>query len=203
MGGTVLGISFAALAVLGAVLWLATPHLAAAYVGRLVLLVGGIVLPVLASLGGMAVGVQRSSQTEFCLECHEMHDYGKSLFVDNPRALAAVHYQKRVIPRESTCYACHTDYAMFGDVKAKLNGLKHVWVHYVTGVPDEIALYQPYPNYNCLHCHEDARGYLEVEVHQPLFAELASGETSCLTCHDVAHAIDDVQAGRFWQAEAP
>ena len=95
-----------------------------------------------------------------------MQSYGKSLFVDNRKALPAVHFQDRLVDRDNACFACHTDYAMFGDVKAKLNGLKHVYVHYLGKVPEKMELYQPYPNYNCLHCHEDARGFVEAPAHQ-------------------------------------
>ena len=60
-----------------------------------------------------------------------MQRHGKSLFADNRQALAATHYQNRLVERETICYSCHKDYAMFGDVTAKLNGLRHVWAHYV------------------------------------------------------------------------
>ena len=53
------------------------------------------------------------------------------------QALTAVHYQNRLVDRETVCYSCHKDYAMFGDVKAKLNGLRHVWAHYIAGVPQK------------------------------------------------------------------
>lgn len=168
--------------------------------GRFLLLVAAVLLPLAVSGGGVLAGVKRSSETQFCISCHEMEPYGRSLFVDNPESLPAAHYQQRLITREQTCYACHTDYAMFGDVKAKLNGLKHVWVHYVTGAPDKIELYQPYPNYNCLHCHDDARGFLEVSEHRKDPAALQSGEVSCLSCHDVGHDLEGAAKGPFWQA---
>ena len=120
-------------------------------VGRLVLLVGLVGLPLLLAVGNISYGVHESSTTRFCLSCHEMQRHGKSLFADNRQALAAVHYQNRLVDRETVCYSCHKDYALFGDVKAKLNGLRHVWAHYIAGVPKKIELYQPYPNSNCLH----------------------------------------------------
>jgi cytochrome c-type protein NapC len=176
--------------------------LSGSYAGRLLLLCGLVLLPLLVSGTGTVMGVRRSSSTEFCLSCHTMEPYGKSLFVDNPQALAAVHYQRRLISREQTCFACHTDYALFGNVKAKMNGLRHVWVYYFGQVPERPALYQPYPNYNCLHCHDDARGYLESPDHRPLVAALASGERSCLSCHRVAHDPQAVGEGaRFWVGE--
>jgi cytochrome c-type protein NapC len=175
--------------------------LAAQRVGRLVLLVGLVALPLLLSAGNLSYGIGESSQTRFCLSCHEMQRHGRSLFVDDRQALSAVHYQNRLVERDTTCYACHKDYALFGDVRAKLNGLRHVWAHYVRGVPAKIELYQPYPNANCLHCHDDGRRFLEKSVHRPVMAALQAGTTSCLSCHRVAHDMAKVDAGRFWGAE--
>src|SRR6188474_3611083 len=148
-------------------------------VGRLVLLVAIVALPLLLSLANFSYGVSESSSTRFCLSCHEMQAHGKSLFADNRQALAAVHYQSRLVDRQTACYSCHKDYAMFGDVKAKLNGLRHVWAHYITGVPKKLELYQPYPNSNCLHCHDDARRFAEGPAHRPVLDGLYAGTTSC------------------------
>ena len=183
-----------------AMLFFGAGALASQTVGRLVLLVGLVALPLLLSVGNISYGVHESSTTRFCLSCHEMQRHGRSLFVDSKQALAAVHYQNRLVDREAVCYACHKDYAMFGDVKAKLNGLRHVWAHYVTGVPKKITLYQPYPNSNCLHCHDDARRFVEGVAHRPLLGALYAGTTSCLSCHQVAHDMAKVDADDLWQA---
>jgi len=188
------GIAIVALLLFGA------NTLVAQRTGRVVLLVGLVALPLLLSAANVSYGIAESSQTRFCLSCHEMQRHGKSLFVDNKQALSAVHYQNRLIERDTTCYSCHKDYAMFGDVKAKLNGLRHVWAHYVTGVPEKLALYHPYANANCLHCHDDARRFLEQPAHQPVLEAVQSGSLSCLTCHRVAHDMNKVDAHSFWQA---
>jgi cytochrome c-type protein NapC len=169
--------------------------------GRRALLVVGALLPLVASAGTVKEGFQESSRARFCLSCHEMQPYGKSLFADNRQALPAVHFQNRLVDREDACYACHTDYALFGDVKAKLNGLRHVYVHYLGSIPDRPALYQPYPNRNCLHCHEDGRRYLEAPAHQTVRAAMESGQVSCLKCHAVAHDMKAVAEHRLWQAQ--
>jgi nitrate/TMAO reductase-like tetraheme cytochrome c subunit len=193
MWGLVVALGVALLALMGFRSLAATPW------GRVALLVAAALLPVSVSVAGLSGGVAESSRTRFCLGCHEMQNHGRSLFVENRRALAAVHYQNRFVDRDTACYACHTDYAMFGDVKAKLNGLRHVYVHYLGTVPDRFALYQPYSNKNCLHCHEDARRFTELPVHQPLLAKMESGETSCLSCHKPAHDMEKVQGGVLWQ----
>jgi cytochrome c-type protein NapC len=169
--------------------------------GRTALMVGVLALPLLLSAGSVSYGVRESSKTTFCLSCHEMQPYGKSLFADNRSALSAVHYQNRLVDRDVTCYSCHADYAMFGDVKAKLNGLRHVWVHYFGTIPEKIALYQPYPSANCLHCHDDARRFLESPPHRPVLDALYAGKASCLSCHTVAHDLKMVEANKLWLAK--
>jgi cytochrome c-type protein NapC len=182
-------------------LFYGAPSLAGQTVGRIVLLVGLVALPLLLSAGNIASGFHKSSTTTFCLSCHEMRPYGKSLFVDSRQALSAVHYQNRLVDRETVCYSCHKDYAMFGDVTAKLNGLRHVWAHYIAGVPKKIELYKPYPNSNCLHCHDDMRRFVEGPAHRPILDALYTGKTSCLSCHRIAHDLAKVEAGDFWQAK--
>jgi cytochrome c-type protein NapC len=184
-----------------ALLFFGAGILAGQTVGRIVLLVGLLALPVLLSAGNISYGFHQSSTTTFCLSCHEMTPHGKSLFVDNRQALAAVHYQNRFVDRETVCYSCHKDYAMFGDVTAKLNGLRHVWAHYIAGVPKKIELYKPYPNSNCLHCHDDMRRFVEAPAHKPVLGALYAGATSCLSCHRIAHDMAKVDAGDFWQAQ--
>ncbi len=182
-------------------LYVGVRSLAGQTVGRVVLLVGLVGLPLLLSIGNISYGFHQSSTTSFCLSCHEMRDYGKSLFVDSRQALAAVHYQNRSIDRETACYSCHKDYAMFGDITAKMNGLRHVWAHYIAGVPKKIELYHPYRNSNCLHCHDDMRRFVDSPVHKPILSALYAGTTSCVSCHRVSHDMAKVQADDFWQAQ--
>jgi cytochrome c-type protein NapC len=119
--------------------------------------------------------------------------YGASLQADQLDWLPASHYQNRRVPREAACYACHTDYTMFGDVSAKLRGARHVWVHYFGDVPPpgEIELYVPYQNRECLHCHGGARAFEESILHADMLAELEGGEVSCLDCHGEVHHVGD------------
>jgi len=197
---TIIVVLLTATAVLVAFLAFGAESLAQQTAGRLVLLAGLVVLPIAVAGTGVTTGAIHSSKPEFCLDCHEMGPWGKSLFVDNPRSLVAMHYQKRLISRDQVCFACHTNYAMFGTMQAKLNGLRHVYYHYIGGVPETIELAQPYPNSVCLHCHEDARAYIEHPAHQDVRRELSENTTSCLSCHDIAHDMAGVEAGNFWSA---
>src|SRR5262245_33530970 len=83
-------------------------------------------MPVLCLGVGTTYHIERSKQTQFCLSCHEMEPYGKSMLVDDPLHLPAQHFQNHRVPADEACYTCHTNYAMFGGFTAKLHGLNHV-----------------------------------------------------------------------------
>ncbi len=181
------------------------PALTDARGGKILAFGAFFVLPVLATLGGVSAHLEHSKSTEFCMSCHEMEAYGQSLLVDDSEYVPANHYQNRRIDREHACFTCHTDYTMFGDVTAKLRGLKHVWVHYFGDVPPpgEIELYTPYQNRECLHCHAGARSYTENPMHEDMLGDLAADEVSCLDCHASFHDVGDLGGQAMWQPEEP
>jgi len=171
--------------------------------GKILAFMALVVAPGLALAGGAMSHLDDSKSTEFCLKCHVMEKYGKSLHVDDKEFLAAQHYQNNRVPRDHACFTCHTDYAMFGDVRAKLRGLRHVAVQYFGKAPEKIKLYTPYNNRECLHCHAGSRSFEESRGHRGedvTMADLKSGKTSCLTagCHDVAHGVDELEDVEFW-----
>lgn len=177
------------------------PSLLATPAGRLLAFVALFLVPGLVTLGATSLHLEHSKRTEFCLSCHEMEAYGQSLGVDDPTSLPAAHYQNGRVPREAACYACHTQYTMYGDLRAKLAGLRHLGVHYFDAErrPGEIRLYEPYQNRECLHCHDAARSFVEGASHGALLAQLRSGELSCLQCHTVVHDVARVAEKPRWQ----
>src|ERR1700687_3048897 len=92
-------------------------------------------LPLFCLLAGMDNEMERSKSTAFCLSCHIMEPYGKSLHVDDPNYLAGAHFQNHRVPAHEACYTCHTNYAMFGSFRANLGGLRHLYVHYLKTEP--------------------------------------------------------------------
>lgn len=179
------------------------PALTAARGGRILAFIAFLVLPVLATAVGLSAHVEHSKTTQFCLSCHVMEPYGRSLYVDDSAWLPAQHFQNDRVPRDHACFTCHTDYTLFGDAKAKLRGLRHVWVYYIAGVPDKIELYEPYNNRECLHCHAGARSFEENDLHRDIRAELGSNATSCLECHDMTHQIAELEDQPLWQEVQP
>jgi cytochrome c-type protein NapC len=174
--------------------------------GKILAFVALCVLPVASMWGGFSEQMERAESTQFCLSCHVMTDFGQSLRVDDPSYIPAAHFQNNRVPRESACYTCHTDYAMFGTFTAKLRGLRHLQVEYFGTIPkpEEIKLYTPYNNRECLHCHLGARHFEEASGHHKtpdLLQSVKSGQKSCLSsgCHDIVHEVGSLKDAAFWK----
>jgi len=153
------------------------------------------VFPVLFAATTIPADFHHMKQVEFCGSCHVMDRHVQSLTYDDDEPLASVHYRNNYVPQETACYSCHVDYAMFGGVKAKVNGLHHVRAFLRDPKPRKIELYEPYSNANCLHCHVNSERFREAETHAgetDFVARVSSGDLSCLSagCHDEAHYWD-------------
>jgi len=182
------------------------PGVTATRGGKVMAFLVFFVLPILCLGAGFSRKMNQSKSTKFCLSCHIMEPYGKSLQVDDPMHLAASHFQNHRVPPDQACYTCHTNYAMFGGMKAKLGGLRHIYVYYLGKPPQpaEIKLYEPYNNRECLHCHRGARSFEEGAVHTSdpaLMAAIKSNQTSCISggCHQPVHDVATLGEQKFWK----
>src|SRR5580765_2553996 len=104
------------------------PQLARSRGGKILAFAVLFIVPVLCTWGGFEGHMEQAQSTRFCLSCHVMTDYGRSLQVDDPSYLAARHFQNNRVPRDRACYPCHTDYTMFGGMKSKMRGVRHLWI---------------------------------------------------------------------------
>ena len=188
---------------IGALIW--RPGITVTRGGKILAFLILFCLPILCIGMGFSSELERSKSTEFCLSCHIMEPYGKSLHVDDPSYLPAAHFQNHRVPAEEACYTCHTNYTMFGTFKAKMRGLRHVYVTYFTTppAPENIKLYEPYNNRECLHCHEGARSFEQGAVHNAdpdLLPAIKSNQRSCISsgCHEVVHNVATLANVKFW-----
>ncbi|MGA8274292.1 MAG: NapC/NirT family cytochrome c [Candidatus Sulfotelmatobacter sp.] len=184
-----------------AALLVARPVFTANRGGKVLAFLGLFLLPVLCSVIGSSAKMESSKETTFCLSCHIMEPYGKSLWVDDPHYVAAAHFQNHRVPADQVCYTCHTDYVLYGGIRAKWRGLHHVYVQYLGKPMNPIRLYVPYNNRECLHCHLGARSFEESPTHAALRSDLVSNQTSCMTsgCHDTVHNTAGLGTVKFWQ----
>jgi cytochrome c-type protein NapC len=176
------------------------PGITAGRGGKILAFVAFLILPFFCVAWGASEHFDRSKQTSFCLSCHVMEPYGKSLYVDDPSYVAAAHFQNHRIPADEACYTCHTDYAFYGGIRAKLRGLRHIYVQYLGTIPTQIHLYSPYQNRECLHCHLGARSFESNPVHQSLMSSLKNNDVSCVSsgCHDTVHNVSHLGEVKFW-----
>jgi nitrate/TMAO reductase-like tetraheme cytochrome c subunit len=180
---------------------IARPGITAARGGKILAFLGCFILPVFAGVLGLENHVERSKQTQFCLSCHIMEPYGRSLNVNDPSYVPAAHFQNNRVPRDEACYTCHTDYTLYtGGIKAKIRGLHHIYVQYIGTPHQPIKLYQPFNNRECLHCHLGARKFEEGATHGAIMADIKSNQLSCVSsgCHDVAHNVGQLNHVKFW-----
>src|SRR6266849_3856832 len=184
----------------------ARPALTQTREGKILAFCALFLFPLLSSGIGFSTHMEHSKTTAFCLSCHIMEPYGKSLRVDDSQHLAAAHFQNHRVPADEPCYTCHTNYAMFGGIKAKLGGLRHIYVYYLgkPPAPENIRLYEPYTNRECLHCHAGARSFEEGAVHAAdpdLLPAVKANKVSCVSsgCHAVVHDVGSLKDAKFWK----
>lgn len=187
-----------------AVLVVARPALTVARGGKILAFLALFIFPMFAGMLGLENHMERSKQTSFCLTCHVMGNYGKSLYVDDPSYIPAAHFQNGRVPRDQACYTCHTDYTIFGTFNSKLKGLHHIYAQYVTKPQQPIKLYHPYNNRECLHCHEGSRSFEQGALHTAdaqTMADIKSNKLSCLSsgCHDTIHNVQNLDHVKYWK----
>ncbi len=197
---------FVGVAVALAILLAMRSELTRARGGKVLAFMTLFILPVVAVGLGYSEHMERATSTEFCLSCHVMHDFGRSLYVDDPSYIPAAHFQNNLVPRNHACYTCHTDYTMFGTFHAKLRGLRHIYVQYIGTVPRpaDIKLYTAFNNRECLHCHAGMRAFEEEPKHTKnpdTMQQITSNQLSCMSahCHDTVHNVATISSATFWK----
>jgi cytochrome c-type protein NapC len=191
-----------ALTIILASIFLVRPSVTTGAGWKIVAFIGLGVLPALCIVGGMNTHVQRSEQTSFCISCHVMVPFGRSLYIDDAKHIPAQHFQNHRVPADMACISCHADYTLYGPLFDKLRGLKRVYFQYVSTPPDPASIHIPggFKNAQCLHCHLGARDFEENPIHSAMMDSLKSNQMSCLTggCHDTAHDIPNLSHEKFW-----
>jgi nitrate/TMAO reductase-like tetraheme cytochrome c subunit len=174
--------------------------------GKAFAFVALLVLPGIAVWVGYNEQMDRAESKTFCLSCHVMADYGKSLYVDDPSYLPALHFQNNYVPRDRACYTCHTDYTMFGTLNSKIRGVRHVLVEYFGTIPkpENVKLYTPFNNRECLYCHLGARKFEDGRAHSRTpdqMARIKSNQLSCTSshCHDIVHEVATLKDATLWK----
>lgn len=146
-----------------------------------------IVFPAILAGATATTSFHNAQTKEFCSSCHVMTPWYADMTNPESESLASLHFRRRWIQQEQ-CYTCHADYVFMGTMKAKMKGMRHVIAYYI-GDRDNIKLYEPFPNENCMHCHSEAAAFRESPSHDAMMEEIESGEESCIGCHDLIHDV--------------
>lgn len=173
---------------------------------RILALFAFCLFPIFFLFTALQASFHHMKEVEFCGSCHPMERYHESITYPDDEPLSSVHFRNNYVSQKTACYECHTSYAMFGGVRAKMNGMRHVWVNLTQPNKTDIELYEPYANDNCLHCHGPSERFREADKHMDwapdddtatsdFFEAVNNGELSCLKagCHDLGH---------YWEEES-
>jgi cytochrome c-type protein NapC len=203
MSATTLLIAIIVVAALLCALFVFRPSISISRAGKILAFVAMFIFPLLAGSRGLSEHMERSKSTEFCTSCHVMQNYGTSLRIDDPSYMPASHFQNNRVPKDQACYTCHTNYAIFGDFKSKMRGLRHLYAQYIGTVPQKPELYEPYNNRECLHCHSGARTFEEGATHNEEEGRLdliKSNQLSCSSsgCHEFVHGVKELPELKLW-----
>jgi cytochrome c-type protein NapC len=170
---------------------------------KLQLFVGLGLLPAVTGVSSTVVGMETTTQREFCGSCQVMQSHYDDASNPASQSLAARHSRNPLFG-ERSCYVCHADYGMYGYAMTKAGGMRHVYEYYLGGYHSvslekfnaEIHLRKPYDNTNCRQCHTGTlRNWSQVPDHVSLKAELESNKVSCASagCHGNAHPFNKQQ----------
>jgi cytochrome c-type protein NapC len=200
MGLTAILYAQITLTIVLALVFLIRPSVTAGTSGKIIAFIGLCVLPALCIVAGMNTHMQRSETTTFCISCHAMEGYGRSLYIDDPSFIPAAHFQNHRVPADMACFSCHADYGIYGPLKDKMRGLTRIYKQYVTSPPNPITIPGGFKNDQCLHCHAGARSFEESPTHSAMMDTLKSGQLSCVSsgCHDHIHPVNDLKNLKFW-----
>ncbi len=156
------------------------------------------VLPIGASFTANVNALEVSHRREFCGSCHIMTPYLHEAADRASVNLAALHSRNAEFG-DSSCYSCHADYGMYGGVKTKLDGMRHMWTYctrYRDAAPanrggPKIHLVKPFDtSTQCMRCHSATLPQFEQEPsHSVVIASIRAKQTSCIAggCHDSVH----------------
>jgi cytochrome c nitrite reductase small subunit len=149
-------------------------------------------LPLTIVFAAYSYALPESKRVDACGACHVMDPFIKDLRDPKSDTLAALHHQNPASKGEE-CFACHSDYGLWGDMSAKLHGLGHIY-HLATGTYTlPIRIRTPFPSTRCLSCHGQARRYLTNAAHADVLKDLAAGKAGCLDCHSSVHPAPETR----------
>lgn len=163
---------------------------------KIVLFFGLGVFPIAVAATGNVQGLESTKEREFCGSCHVMKLHSADSDDPASQTLSARHARNGLFGSEN-CYACHSDYGMYGTVLTKAGGMRHVYLYFteykdmpIEEAKTSIKLLKPYRNSHCTHCHSTENELWNKRPdHASSAQDTRDGRMSCASagCHGVAH----------------
>ncbi len=150
------------------------------------LFLGVCVVPVPVMVLSTAVGLEQAKAIAFCRSCHVMGTFVEDMEDPASQRLAAIHFKNRYI-QENHCFACHTDYGLFGSVHAKIGGLGHIWQDATGTYVLPVKIEPAYRFTICLNCHGQSQKFRTQTAHAGIVPKTLRGEITCADCHGLSH----------------
>lgn len=162
------------------------------------LAMAGLILPAVAYALGALMVLEESKSVQFCGSCHVMVPVTQHLKAPDDTSLAAIHYQRGLVPTAEACYTCHSGYGIWGTFDAKKAGVMHMLRALTKTYELPLKLNGTFDITSCLGCHAGAASFRAVEAHQApnLQAALLDHSMSCTgACHPAAHPEEALKGG--------
>jgi len=148
-----------------------------------VLLVGvGLVIFLPAS--GCTFAGSQEQHDIFCSSCHTQPEstfYQRSLGTQAVD-LASAHKAKQV-----RCIDCHSGVGVAGRIQAELLGAHNALAYYSKTAVEPAKLTRPIADANCLKCHQDINGPVDMNNHfhvfLPRWQAVDPNAATCVSCH--------------------
>ena len=147
---------------------------------------GVCIVPFPVMVLSTAVGLDQAKAIGFCRSCHVMGTFVEDMEDPASQRLAAAHFKNRYI-QDKHCYACHTDYGLFGTLEAKIAGLGHIWKETAGTYVLPVRLKTSYRFTICLNCHGQSHKFLTQTAHAGVVPRTLRGETTCADFHGLSH----------------
>jgi len=148
-----------------------------------------VTLPVVAFALSDLVLLERSKETQFCVSCHVMAPLLETV-TPQDKSLAPLHITQGAVPTAQSCYTCHSGYGMYGNVSAKLAGVRHMLLELTGGYELPLTLHGDFDLKSCLGCHAEGLGFRSQPAHAApeIQQALLARQMSCTgMCHPAAH----------------
>jgi hypothetical protein len=157
--------------------------------GAALLVLFGLVIPLSA--------MQLENHNSFCASCHTQ---GEQTFFDrstakDPVDLASVHD----IKGQARCIDCHTGPGIIGRYGGLMAGSTDLISFFSGHYPQPAALEEPYPDENCMKCHQAIATKKDFNNHFHVFlfqwqAKDPTNAAHCVDCHASHDTTNDAGA---------